>query len=140
MVIEHAERSAYYRLAIIMWIPRQANTWSNVVVVTGNSLRDPQCVLCRSSQWSRRREGRGQFDVITDAVVERQIPCQPPRILPEARECRVLKLVVRVSNTLDEILWQPRSVCLDRAERWRARCNIQIAEVVDASEVDREIG
>ena len=47
---------------------------------------------------------------------------------------------VRVTDALHQVLRQGRAVCLNRIDRRRALADRHLPEVIQAAEVDREIG
>src|SRR5213594_1988263 len=116
MTVKHPIAGADNGFAVISGIPRQADARRNIVGVARNALNDPQSILCFSRDFIHRRKDWCEFDVITHAVVQRQVRVQPPRILSEQTQRRIAERLVRVSDPLYEYLRHAQAVGLHRAE------------------------
>src|SRR5437667_192422 len=116
MTVKHPITGADHRFAIIAGIPGQADAWRNIVGVAREALNDPQNILCFSRDFIHRRKDWCEFNVITRAVVQRQVRAQPPGILSEQTQRRIAERLVRVSDPLNEYLRHAQAVGLHRAE------------------------
>src|SRR5882762_5047641 len=101
MVVEEPEASADDGLAAAGRIKSEAEARSNVVVVAGNAFDDPESFFSGGVDRSRGREERTEFDVIADAVIEREFAIHLPLVLREKSHRNIIKGLFGISDALD---------------------------------------
>src|ERR1700704_5550988 len=101
MVVEEPETSADDGLAAAGRIKSEAETRSNVVVVARNAFDDAESFFSGGVHGGCRREERAKFDVIADAVVEREFAIYLPLVLREKSHRNVIKGLFGISDALD---------------------------------------
>src|SRR5690242_21723379 len=115
MVIENSGRRTNHSLGIPLDVPRETNTWSEVIFVARESLLHIHGVLRRqqisggkrdAGQRILKRHGRNlfaNFVIVTDAIIQREIPANLPRILREPSDRFVPDAADRISESLDVV-------------------------------------
>src|SRR6267154_5074651 len=101
MVVEEPEASADDGLATAGRIKSEAEARSNVVVVSRNAFDDAESFFSGGVHGGRRREERAKFDVIADAVVEREFAIYLPLVLREKSHRNVIEGLLGISDALD---------------------------------------
>src|SRR5215213_1441958 len=137
MVVKHSERRSDDGLAVAHRIPRDCETWRPVVLVARESLLHSHRILRRGYVGSREVNSRQRVAerlrgnlfrdlvVVTDAVVERQVRPDFPRILREESDWFVADAADRIAKPLNEIRREPESILLHRGEiRSSGKCGI----------------
>src|SRR5690242_8553931 len=115
MVIENAGRRTNHSLGVALDVPRETNTWSEVIFVARKSLLHIHGVLRRqqisggkrnAGQWILKRHSRNllaNFVIVTDPIIQRKIPANLPRILCEPGDWLVADAANRISESLDVV-------------------------------------
>src|SRR5271155_2746060 len=143
MVVEQSIRSTHHGFPVALGVPGNSNARLHVIRIRLNAFLDAQEVISRKRQSIWRRKLRRELDVITYAVVQRQIPADPPGILPERSQRFILKRVAGAPNTLDEVCWKSSPVRLHRRQRRKTGRKAEVpraerAEVIAAAIVHRK--
>src|SRR5437762_656137 len=133
MVIEDTECTAHHGLRIAVYVPGEPETRRPIVFVTRKALPDVHCIL-GSLHITRRKRDSGQgitepdrsnqisdLVVIPDAIVERHIRPDLPRVLPEESKRFIFYAANRVPESLNEICRKTQSILLYRREVRRRR-------------------
>src|SRR5260370_5120497 len=101
MVVEKSEASADDGFAAARGIKGQAEARSNVVVVARNAFDHAESFFSGGIDRSRGREERTEFDVIADAVIERELAIHFPLVLREKSHGNVIEGLLGISDALD---------------------------------------
>src|SRR5437868_256421 len=150
MVEEHSVRCTNRGLAILKWIPGDAEAGSNVIQVLRDALSNSQRVLSCSRERIAGRRCWRELNIVASAIVQRQVRLDPPGVLQEETEGIVREAGMRIAHTLHETLRNAESVCLHGREvgntgpqEGRGESELygrKRAEVVQSAEVYGEVG
>ena len=119
MIIEQTVRSANCSLAIAFRVPSQAHPWLEVVLVGLDAFLQSKNVVATECEPSGRFKFRRNFHVIAQAVVQRQVGSDAPRVLPEHAEWNVLERVAGATQTLNVDCGKARAVSLHGRQVWK---------------------
>src|SRR5580658_8302237 len=103
MVVEQSVRSAHHRFAVTLWVPSDTNSRLDVIGIRLNAFLKAQEVISGERQSIRGGKLRRKLDVVTYAVVQRQVLTNSPGILPERPQRLIAKRVARASDALNEV-------------------------------------
>src|SRR5580698_2117724 len=120
MVIEQSKRSADYRFAVSLWIPRNSDARLNIVGIGLYTFLQAQQVIGRKGEPLRRLELWREFHVVTYTVIQCEIGARAPRILPEHSQGLVVEGVAWTPDTLDKVAGKAGSIglhCREVGER-----------------------
>src|SRR6516164_7683137 len=116
MVVKHSVTRPHDGLSVAQWIPRQTDARRYIVRISRNASGDSEHVLRGLRKRVHSRKFRCEFDIVTRAVVQCEIPAHAPRVLHEQSQRRITERLVRIPYALNENLGHAEAVRLYRAE------------------------
>src|SRR5262249_30861062 len=161
MIVEHSCGCANHRSTITAHVPGQAEAWRPIVFISREALLHshrvlgPEQIVSRQSdagqwiaKWKRGHLLR-QLNVVTDAVVKRQVRTNFPGVLHKRSQGFVADAAYGITKTLNVVFRNAESISLHGCEiRWRRQtgrakrgyrpASRKTAEVVETGKVQFE--
>src|SRR5438105_11939545 len=110
MVEEDSVRCANGGLAVLEWMPGNADAGSNVIQVLGDALSNSQRVLSCSREGIAGRRCWRELNIVASAIVQCQVRLDPPGVLQEETKRVVSEAGMGIADTLHKTLRNAESV------------------------------
>src|SRR5579872_4579979 len=118
MIVENPIRPAQHGLPVALRIPGKAQARLHVVGIRLDALLQTQRIVSCQRQRIWRRKLWREFNVVAHAQVQRKIRLYSPRVLKVDSQRLVGKTVIRIANSLNEILRNSQAIRLQSSNPW----------------------
>src|ERR1700682_2445415 len=115
MIVEKSVACSNDGFTVALGIPRQPETWRDVIVIARNTLDYAERFFRGCVNGRCRREQRRNFQVVANSIIQSEIAFYAPAVLREKRERQIVERLIGSADPLNISSGDAQTIGLQRS-------------------------